>query len=78
MSTKHLGLFVQRIREDEGADSLRAIATYVWASTHGTAKQMYFFKERKQNGNHWYMYHNFRMLKARTLKELIAIWRCIV
>lgn len=69
MSTKYLELVIRRV-QPQRPDALRAIATLVTQK-----EKVYFFKETKSDGNHWYMYVHGNTLHARTLKELLAVWR---
>jgi len=69
MSTKYPGLTIKRIRPQR-PDALRA-----WASLVIRNEKMYFCKETKLNGNRWCAYVDDETLYARTLKELLAVWR---
>lgn len=69
MSTKYPGLTISRVQPLR-PDALRAIATLV-----AKKEKVYFFKETKSDGNHWYTYAHGDTLHARTLKELLIVWR---
>lgn len=71
MSTKYPGLAIKRA-QPQRPDALRAVSTLV---IRGDEVYFYFFKETKLDGNHWYTYTHSKTLRARTLKELLAIWR---
>lgn len=69
MSTKYPGLAIKRV-QPQRPEALRAVSTLVIRGD-----KVYFFKETKLDGNHWYTYAHSKTLRARTLKELLAIWR---
>lgn len=37
--------------------------------------RVFFFKESKIDGNHWYVYTYGATLRAVTLKKLLIVWR---
>lgn len=69
MSTKYPGLTIKRI-QPQRPNAFRATATLVTQK-----EKVYFFKETKSDGNPWCAYVDDETLYARTLKELLAVWR---